>query len=456
MKLSKKLTLAFLSLIFVSIIIIIFISNTMINNRFESYLISEREERFKTISSEINKLYIENDFTLDEMELVHYALTENINIMVKDIEGKTLYDTGIQIGMGTKGNMHKKHRGKMYSHNIGNYAEKIYPLTSGQDNVGSVVIGYIDNAHLTSGAMIFKSTLFKSLLISSFITIIIGFISSIILSKRLTNPLIDIRNTANKIQSGDLKAQTTIKTDIIEIQELSKSLDYLANTLAQQEAIRNRYASDISHELRTPLTTLRSHLEAIVDGVWEPSKEHLEILMTETKHLSNLIDDLKDSFTQEKYNLQLNRTRFNISEELSNIISTFIPLYNQNNFHIRYSIEDNIEIYMDIDKFRQIMNNLLSNSLRYLKEYGEVYIKMISSRDKIILEISDNGLGIRKENLPFVFDRFYRIDNSRHKTTGGTGLGLSIVKSIVDAHDASISVSSIYGQGTKFTIKFPK
>src|SRR5699024_4793270 len=140
--------------------------------------------------------------------------------------------------------------------------------------------------------------------------------------------------------------------------------------------IRRRYASDISHELRTPLTTLKTHLEAIIDGVWQPTEENLNILMSEVERLSNLVNDLKDSFTSEEYNIKLNKTNFNISKELTDLVTTFIPIYNREYFQLEYSVEDNIEVYMDKDKFKQIINNLLSNSIRYLRGDGNVHISL--------------------------------------------------------------------------------
>lgn len=455
MKLSRKLTLNFISLIILSIVIISLISNIMINKRFETYLIDEREDKFQRISKEINDLYTNNYFNLDEMELMHYALTEDINLIIEDMDGKILYNSNTRKGMGMMGGMHHGGMGHMMRNTGGQYLEKSYPLFHEGKKVANLLIGYIDNAYLTESAMLFKNTLFKSFALSSFITISIGLVFSVYLSNRLTNPLLEIRNTANEIQAGNLEIQTRTKSDVIEIQELSHSLNYLAKTLDQQEDIRKRYASDISHELRTPLTTLKTHLEAIVDGVWEPNYDHLKILMDETQRLSNLIDNLKDSFLEEEYDIQLDKSKFNLSKELHNIITTFKPIYNQYSYIIESSIEDNINVYMDKDKFRQIMNNLLSNSIRYLDDDGRVLIELIKIQDQIILTIEDNGKGIKDENLPFLFDRFYRVDSSRDKTTGGTGLGLSIVKSIVEAHQGTIKVSSIYGRGSKFTIKFP-
>lgn len=454
MKLSKKLTFSFVFLILVSIIIISIISNLMINNRFENYLAEEQQSKFNQISNEINDLYNKNGYKLYQREINSYASLENVYIEIKDLNDNVLYSSTNRSGMMGMGGMHRQ---MMRMHNIpeGNYVEMSYPLRQEDKEVGKLVIGYIDNSYLTESAIIFKDTLAKSFFLSSVFTVFFGIGTSIILSRSLTTPLIAIRDTAVEIRKGNLDKKSNVNTNTTEIVELSNSINYLGETLAKQENIRKKYASDISHELRTPLATLKSHLEAIIDGIWEPSQEHLDVLMNEIDRLSNLVDDLKDSFRSEELNLVLNKTKFNISKELNSIVTTFIPLYSKEGFSLEVDIENNIEINMDKDKLKQIIYNLLSNSIKYLDVNGEVLVTLVKEKNNIIIRVKDNGTGIEKKDLPYVFDRFYRSDSSRNKNTGGTGLGLSIVKSIVEAHGGTINIDSILGQGTEFIIVLP-
>ncbi|MGO1470195.1 MAG: histidine kinase dimerization/phospho-acceptor domain-containing protein, partial [Tissierella sp.] len=376
MKLSKKMILSFVTLIIVSIIIISSISNIMINRSFNSYLKEEREDKFERIYKEVNSLYIDNDFKLDSMELKHLALSNDIIITIKDLNENIEYRSNgftrnnRQRGMGMHGDMHDNMDDQMQNND--NFIEKSYTLYENNIPKGYLVIGYIDNAYLTDSANLFKNALFRSFIISGSITIIIGFIISFIFSKRLTKPLIMIKNTANKIKEGNLDAASDVDTDIREIIELSNSINFLGATLKNQEGIRRRYALDISHELRTPLTTLQSHLEAIMDGVWDPTKEHLQVLMSETRRLKNLIENLKDSFTEEEYKVHLNKSNFNISKVVKDTITAFLPIYNSKGYSLKYDIEEDLQVFMDKDKIKQIINNLLSNSLRYLKKDGQV------------------------------------------------------------------------------------
>ncbi len=454
MKLSRKLNLSFIIAILISIVVISITSNIMINNRFENYLVNERNTKFDRVYENINSIYINTEFEMNEMDLIHYAIAEEINIKILDNENTTIFDSNrnnMGMGMGGGGMMHRNRQIPG-----GSYIEESYLLSDNDENIGTLIIGYIDNSYLTESALIFKSTLSKSIFISSFITIILGVLISMYLSRGLTLPLVHIRDTAVDIRQGNLDARSNITTNTFEIKDLSESINFLGETLSKEEMFRKAYASDISHELRTPLTTLKTHLEAMQDGVWEPNKKHLAILLEEVNRLSKFTDDLRDSFDSKAYNINLEKTRFNVSRELKSIITAFTPVYNKENHTITSSIEADIELTLDKDKFNQIINNLLSNSKKYLGENGKVHVDLIEERKNIVIRVKDNGIGIQAKDLTYIFDRFYRVDSSRNKETGGSGLGLSIVKSLVEAHGGIIKIDSEYSQGTEVTIIFPK
>lgn len=450
MKLSNKLILSFLFSIFVSIFLISFISNSMINKRFDTYLVEEQQKKLERISKDLNSLYNENGYVLYEREINSYANLENVYIEVRDLNNNVLYTSS---NAGRMMHMRGMHGKMMRRHGmpIGNYVEREFPLMAGDEQVGKLIIGYIDNSYLTEGALVFKETLTKSIFISALLALSIGLGISILLSKSITSPLLDIRNTAIEIRKGNLNKKSRIKTNTKEIKDLSESINYLGETLAKQEDMRRKYAQDISHELRTPLTTLKSHLEAILDGIWEPNEEHLSILMAEIDRLSNLVDELKNSFRAREMDMVINKTTFNISEEIFTIVTSFIPLYEKKGFSIEMDIENNIYIHMDRYKLRQIIHNLLSNSLKFLKRDGKVKVTLRKENNKAIIQVIDNGIGIKKDELPFIFDRFY----TTKEGSRGTGLGLSITKAIVEAHNGTIDVDSVYGKGTRVTIKLP-
>ncbi|NLK43165.1 MAG: HAMP domain-containing histidine kinase [Tissierellia bacterium] len=453
MKLSNKLILSFLLSIFISIFVISFISNTMINNRFENYLVEEQEKKLQRISNDLNELYKDNGYVLYEREINSYANIEKVYIEIRDLNDNII----ITSSSGRIMNMSGNHGRMMRQHQLpqGNYVERSFPLMEGSIQVGSLVLGYIDNSYLTEGAILFKETLTKSIFISAIFTLFIGLGISVFLSRSLTIPLLDISNTAIEIRKGNLNRKSKVKSNTKEIVELSESINYLGESLAKQESIRKKYAQDISHELRTPLTTLKSHLEAILDGIWEANEEHLGVLMAEIDRLSNLVDELKNSFRAREIDFILNKTTFSISKEIPLIVTNFIPLYEKRACSIEMDIEDNVFINMDREKLRQIIYNLLSNSLKFLKKDGRVKVVLRKENNKSIIKVIDNGLGIKKEDLPLIFDRFYTSRESWEENPDGSGLGLSITKSIIEAHNGTIDIDSIYGEGTKVTIVLP-
>ena len=460
MSLTRKLTLAFVFSILLSILTISLISNNMINNKFDSYLIEEQDKKFEIIRNDINELFLEKGNNMTSEDLSSYARMQGIYLEIRDPEDKMICCSN-DSGFGRRrmmGNMRKSHHRMMNSPfrgNSENYTQRSFPLLKDNETIGSLIIGYYDDSHFTESALIFKDTLAKSFIISGIITILFGFLISLFMSKGLTNPLIDITQTANVMRSGNLKARSTVKTNTNEISQLSQSINYLAETLEKQEDLRKRYATDISHELRTPLTTLKSHVEGMIDGVWEPSHEHLNILLMEIDRLNKLVDDLKNTFKTLEGELSINKTVFSISDEMENIIFTFKPLFERENYLLESSIEANIEIYMDRDMLKQIMSNLLFNAIKYLDSHGKVSVTLTGEDNFIKIIVQDNGYGIEENDLPYIFERFYRSDVSRNKETGGTGLGLSIVKTLVEAHNGSVYVDSKLGKGTRFTVLLP-
>lgn len=404
-------------------------------------------------------LYAEkNSFSnIDKSELQRYAEIKELYIDVKDTDNNTIYSSG---------NSHLLHKSMMqnmmgsYMHNfsgmdIGEYTENKYPLLANNKNIGSITIGYFGTSYLSSSSVTFINTLNRSFIISAFIALIFGLIISVIISRKLSKPLVKITETANEIRNGNLKVRALVNTNTKEIDELSSSINYLAETLSNQDMLRKRLTSDMAHELRTPLTILKTYVEAFIDGIWEPTIERFESFYEEIERLTKLVDNLRNLSKLEQANLDLNKSKVNLSNELEKIIVTFKPLYIKKDYELVYNVAPEIQAMIDKVKFKQIMNNLLLNSYKYLKHNGRVEIILKKEKQNIVIKVIDNGIGISEKDLPYIFERFYRSDISRTKDTGGSGIGLTITKSLIEAHGGKIYVKSILNEGTTFTIVFP-
>jgi signal transduction histidine kinase len=245
------------------------------------------------------------------------------------------------------------------------------------------------------------------------------------------------------------------RTSTKEISQLTDTINDLAETLETQEKLRKRLTGDVAHELRTPVATLQSHLEAMIDGIWEPSSDRLKSCHEETMRINRMIGDLEKLARYESDNMILDKEEFPLCELIKIMVQNFEKEFIQRNIKIQIQCE-NIMLFADRDKISQVLVNLISNALKYTNNNGQVTITAADSGDNTTIAVSDTGIGISEEDLPYIFERFYRADKSRNRTTGGSGIGLTIAKAIVEAHKGSISAAGKLNEGTVFTVVLPK
>lgn len=460
MSLMKKLSLAFLLAVLGSIILVSLISNYLINKQFNKYLIDEHNEKINYIIKVVETQYSKqsNFSDINQAELQIYAETQGLYIEIKDLNGKIVYSSGNSLI--EHKNLMKSMLGSMMHDfagmNIEEYIENTHKLSADNKDIGSIKIGHFGTSYLSSSSITFIRTLNFSFILSALIALGFGLLISFTISKQLSRPIIKITETSNQMRDGNLEVRAIVDTSTKEIDELSKSINYLAETLSTQEMLRKRLTSDMAHELRTPLTTLKTHIEAFIDGVWEPTRERFEIFYEEINRLTKLVDNLRNLAKLEQLHINLNKSEVNLSIELEKILDTFKPLFNKENYQLNSSITPGITALVDKDKFKQIMNNLLSNSYNYLKPNGKVEVVLLEQDSNIIIKVIDNGIGIPQKDLPYIFERFYRSDLSRDKNTGGSGIGLTITKAFVEAHGGKIFADSILNEGTIFTIELSR
>lgn len=460
----KKLSIGFILAVLGSIILASAISNYTVGNKFKDYLVDEHKTKVENIVKIIDDLYNTQKDTseIDTDEIQRYAELQELYIEVKDKDNNTIYSSGkshLQ-NKNMMGNMMGSMKRPMMHNfsgiNIGEYNEDKYPLTIDNVDRGTIIIGYFGTSYLSTASLSFISTLNRSFMISAMAALIFGIIISLIISKQISKPLAKITETANEMRNGNLNVRAMVSSNTKEIAELSNSINYLAETLKSQEMLRKRLTSDMAHELRTPLTTLKTHIEAFIDGIWQPTSDRFEVFYEEIERLTKMVDNLRDLSKLEQTNISLNKSKVNLSSELERIVDTYRPLYIKENYKLTSAIEPDIKAIIDIDKFKQIMNNLISNSYKYLKPMGKVSVILKKENQNVVIKVIDNGIGIPKKDIPYIFERFYRSDLSRNKNTGGSGIGLTITKAFVEAHGGRIYLESKIDEGTTFTVEFPE
>jgi two-component system, OmpR family, sensor histidine kinase BaeS len=384
------------------------------------------------------------------------ALEKGMIIKVFDNDGKTIWDATIhnnglceQMLTSMQSNMQN-----YYSKEEGGYVEKIYILEGDSQPVGNVIVGYYGPYFYTDSDLYFINTINTLLIWAGIASIILALILGIIISNQLTRPILRVIQRAKLIAQGQFEKMISEKSNTKEIVLLSETIHNLSETLKKQQEFSRQTSLDIAHELRTPLTTIQGNLEAVIDGVMKPDKHRIELLHEEVLRINRLVDDLGELAHFESESFVLNKSKFDLTRLIEKTVKTLENYLHNEGRKIIFNGQ-RAEILADRDKIKQVVINLLSNALKYTKPGGKVEIDVKKHHDHIILTVSDDGIGISKEELPNVFDRFYRVDKSRNRMTGGSGIGLTIVKSIVDAHGGEIKVNSKKDFGTKFIVKIP-
>lgn len=287
-------------------------------------------------------------------------------------------------------------------------------------------------------------------------SLIIGFLLAIILSTNISKPIVEMNDFTVKIKEGIYESLDDEESDIREISNLQNNINFLSKSLKRQEDIRMRYAQDISHELRTPLTNLKLYIEALDDGVMEFDETTVQSLNGEINRLQVLIDGLKDSFNESVEMGKLNLEEVNISDMLNGIANGFMANFINRNISLSKEIEPDIFLVTDRNKLLQVIQNILTNAIKAIGRDGNIKIKLSEYKQKVFIEITDDGIGIDSDKLDMIFERFYRIDDSRNTKTNGVGLGLAISKNFVEALNGKIDVKSKINEGTSFILSFSK
>jgi two-component system OmpR family sensor kinase/two-component system sensor histidine kinase BaeS len=275
---------------------------------------------------------------------------------------------------------------------------------------------------------------------------------------RYGRPLEQLFKTINAVEAGDLSARVPENNSDM-FSDLIKRFNKMVGELERAEQQRRNLTADIAHELRTPLHIIQGNLEGIVDGVYEPSSEHLNNTLDETRLLARLVNDLQTLSLAETGQLPLHPTRFLLADLLHDLTSSFASQAASLGIDLQTNIADQaLQITADYDRLNQVLSNLLANALRHTPSGGTISIHTESVADsQLRMTIKDTGSGISAADLPFIFDRFWRGDKSRSERVH-SGLGLAITKQLIHAHGGTIEAQSegVPGKGTTFTIQLPQ
>lgn len=264
----------------------------------------------------------------------------------------------------------------------------------------------------------------------------------------------DLTYAAKQLANGQWEQRVHVKA-ADEISELARSFNAMADNLQRVERLRRTMVSDIAHELRTPLSNIQGYMEGLRDGVIAARPELFESLYQESQLLTRLVNDLQVLALADAGQLSLRRSTVSISALVKNVVMGIREKNSKQAAIYVKPMEHLPRIYIDSDRIKQVLGNLLDNALAHTPATGHITVESLLDQQFIWIRVSDTGTGIAPEHLPYVFERFYRADASRTRSTGGTGIGLAIVKQLIQAHGGEVHVESQVGVGSSFTFSLP-
>jgi two-component system, OmpR family, sensor histidine kinase BaeS len=280
---------------------------------------------------------------------------------------------------------------------------------------------------------------------------------TVMVSRRLLRPVAALTTAAQRMGEGQLAQRVEVKGDD-ELAGLARSFNAMADAVATNEQQRRRLVNDVAHELRTPLANVRGYLEAVLDGLTPADRDLIASLHEEAVLLQRLVDDLQTLALAEARRLVLHREALDLAAIADQVAAGHSHQAETAGIELVVQRHDAAPLTVEADagRLRQALGNLVSNALRYSAAGDRVTVRVLADEDDAVAEVADTGTGIAPDDLPHVFDRFWRADTSRTRETGGSGLGLAICSQLIEAHGGTVDATSTLGAGSTFTVRLPR
>ncbi len=328
------------------------------------------------------------------------------------------------------------------------------------------VLGVVRFAMPLSEVQLEMQAIYRAVLFGAAAALVIALTISYFVSKSMTSPIREMKEIAQRLASGDFSRKVRIKNKD-ELGELAKSLNTMADELQSKienlkrlDRVRTDFVANVSHELKTPLTLIKGYIETLEDKAindTEKAGKFVSIIKEHTNRLSNIIDDLLSLSELELSRDSIVKSEFDLKSLIDDIVLGFGHALAAKQQKLTLEVQgQDFKISADRDKIEQVFVNLIDNSIKYTGESGKIEICLDRQNGEVVVTVEDNGIGIPREDLDRVFERFYRVDKARSRQLGGTGLGLGIAKHIVLAHKGEIRIESDVNRGTKVFVTLPR
>jgi two-component system OmpR family sensor kinase len=454
--LSWKLAIALLLVVVVSVGLTAYFTHRGTTREFGEFISESRASYLEQMEERLRDFYTESGSWSGVQSLLEsLPVFVNDRLILADNSGTIIGDTDVEwLGKTAESMRLAKPTSIIVSgHEVG----KLYVLSSGMVGVQFIIPGsaFLGQPPPSSPERGFLSRVNRSLLMAGVAGAVVAILLGLLLTRQFIKPIRALKKGAARIARGDLAYRVSVKSRD-EFGELARSFNSMAASLDSSEQSRRRLFADIAHELRTPLSVIGGTVDAMLDGVYEPNPDNLTSIKEETEVLTRLVGELRDLTLAESGHLKLEIEPTNLVELVQRRVSQAEVIARGKNISLRTDITEGLpEIEADGRRIEQVVANLLDNALNHTPSGGTVTIAASPDKDGILVSVSDTGEGIPAEHLPYIFERFYKVDDARSRKTGGAGLGLAIAKQMVELHGGRIWVESEVGQGSKFSFTLP-
>ncbi len=438
-----RLSIAFAVIILVAVGTIYFFVSQRIAIEMEYYKTISAQYRSDQIRSKLYLHYYDKGSWEDVQPVVAALSVSGTHIILVGANGTVIVDSKGELLVGT------------------NYTDSSdsplgLNLTLHKEFLGKVYISSDPAAEPYVAPFLRLSTsINRSLLLGGSLAIAIALILTFVLSRRMTSPIGVLAKAARRLGRGDLSQRVQLQGEG-EVAALAQAFNSMAADLEHAEQLRRNMVADVAHELRTPLSNIQGYLEAIRDRVIKPDAATIRSLNEEAALLSRLVNELQELSLAEAGELKLVYQEEDIAKLVKQAVTPWQPQLAAKEISLSLDLPDNLSpVNIDWQRVNQVLHNLLENAVAYTHKGGTINVAAITQSDWVEVSVSDTGEGIPAEDLPHIFERFYRVDKSRARVTGGSGLGLTIAKRLVEAHGGTITVQSKLGKGSRFSFTLP-
>ena len=456
-KLGLKIFVVFIIISLAGLILTSLFINYRFDFYFENYIRNIRQNRVENLKNLLEESYGELQSWSEAQEIVgNFASLNDFRVVVRDNQDEV-------IALSTQnmfGRMNRSNMGRMMDHmnnfppiNTQNYDS--LSLTYEGNKIGEILWQRSRLEEIFSNTEnLFMRQINRAIFIAALITALLVIGATYFISKYLTSSINKMNKVVKEVADGNLDHEINIKGND-EVAELGTSFNQMVKKLKYLEKIRKESASDLAHELRTPLSNIKNYMEAVEDGVINWNKQTADEINEELNRLIKLVDRLNELNEAEAKILNVKKEYFNIKETFQKIIKSFNVTAQKKDLKFNFEFRSDETIYADQSTIKQIINNIISNAVKYSYENTQINIEIDENQNNKVIKISNQGPTINKEDLPYLFERFYQADKSRSQKSEGIGIGLAITRNLVEANGGSIEVKSS-NEITTFTIYLPK